>query len=129
SVFSANDKWAFFPAVAVAWKMHQESFLKNLSALNELKLRASYGQVGNQALSPFQTLGLVSTYNYVFGGNLYGGSLPGNALPNPDITWETSATFNAGVDFGLLENRITGSIEYYNTNTTKLLLPVPVNSL
>lgn len=129
SVFSANDKWSFFPAAAFAWKMHEESFLKNVKAINELKFRMSYGSVGNQALSPYQTQGLVNVYNYVFNGNVYGGSLPGNQLPNPNITWETSTTFNTGLDFGIIENRLTGSVDYYTTNTTDLLLSIPVNSL
>ncbi len=129
SVFSQNDKWAFFPAAAFAWKAHEESFLKNVKAINEMKFRVSYGSVGNQALNPYQTLGLVNVHNYVFNGNVYGGSLPGSQLPNPGITWETSTTFNSGLDFGLVENRITGSIDYYSTNTTDLLLTIPVNSL
>ncbi|WP_240775601.1 TonB-dependent receptor [Sphingobacterium psychroaquaticum] len=129
SVFSANDKWSFFPAASLAWKIHQEEFLKPVSAINELKARVSYGSVGNQALSPYQTLGLVNVHNYVFNGNIVGGSLPGSQLPNPGITWETSTTLNAGLDFGLLENRITGSVDYYTTRTRDLLLTVPVNSL
>jgi len=129
SVFSAHDKWSFFPAASLAWKIHQEEFLKPLTVINELKARVSYGSVGNQALSPYQTLGLVNVHNYVFNGNIVGGSLPGSQLPNPGITWETSTTFNAGLDFGLLENRITGSVDYYTTRTRDLLLTVPVNPL
>ncbi|NOS55320.1 MAG: TonB-dependent receptor [Cyclobacteriaceae bacterium] len=129
SVFAKNNKTAFFPAIAVAWKLHQEDFINQISAINELKLRASYGSVGNQAINPYQTLGVVGTNNYIFGGVLYGGSIPGNTLPNPNLSWETSTTFDVGIDFGLLKNRITGSLDYYSTNTKDLLLTLPVSPL
>jgi TonB-dependent starch-binding outer membrane protein SusC len=126
SVFAEDNKKAFFPAVAVAWKMHNEKFLSGVSAVNELKVRASYGSVGNQAINPYQTLGVVGTNNYIFGGVLYGGSIPGNTLPNPNLKWETSTTFDAGLDFGLFENRVVGAFDYYTTTTTDLLLTLPV---
>lgn len=124
SVFAENKKWGFFPAASVAWQMHRESFLKNVKAIDQLKLRASYGAVGNQSLSPFTTLGVVDATPYIFGGAIVGGNLPGSILPNPNLTWETSTTFNAGLDFGLLDNRITGSLDYYNTQTTDLLADI-----
>jgi TonB-dependent starch-binding outer membrane protein SusC len=127
SVFAENNKKAFFPAAAVAWKMHNESFLNSVRAINELKLRVSYGSVGNQGISPYQTLGVVGTNNYIFGGVLYGGSIPGNILPNSNLKWETSTTFDAGVDFGLFENRLTGALDYYSTSTTDLLLTLPLS--
>jgi TonB-linked SusC/RagA family outer membrane protein len=127
SVFAENNKNAFFPAVAVAWKLHNESFLNQISVINELKLRTSYGSVGNQGISPYQTLGIVGTNNYTFGGTLYGGSIPGNTLPNPNLSWETSTTFDVGLDFGLFKNRVKGSFDYYSTNTTDLLLTLPVS--
>jgi TonB-dependent starch-binding outer membrane protein SusC len=126
SVFAANKKWGFFPAAAFAWKMQNESFLKEVSSISELKLRASYGSVGNQALAPFQTLGLVENYPYIFGGTLLGGNLPGSSLPNPNLTWETSTTLNTGLDFGLFKNLFVGSIEYYKTRTTDLLTNIPL---
>ncbi|MDR6785378.1 TonB-linked SusC/RagA family outer membrane protein [Pedobacter africanus] len=124
SVFAENKKWGFFPAASVAWQMHRESFLKSVKAINQLKFRASYGAVGNQSLSPFTTLGVVDATPYIFGGAIVGGNLPGSILPNPNLTWETSTTFNAGLDFGLLDNRITGSLDYYNTHTTDLLADI-----
>jgi TonB-dependent starch-binding outer membrane protein SusC len=126
SVFAANKKWGFFPAAAFAWKMQNESFLKDVSSISELKLRASYGSVGNQALAPFQTLGLVENYPYIFGGTLLGGNLPGGSLPNPNLTWETSTTLNMGIDFGLFKNLFVGSVEYYRTHTTDLLTNIPL---
>jgi TonB-dependent starch-binding outer membrane protein SusC len=126
SVFAESKKWGFFPAVAVAWKMHNEAFLKNVKGIDELKIRVSYGSVGNQALAPYQTLGLVGTNPYIFGGILQGGNLPGNSLPNPNLTWETSTTLNTGLDFGLFGNRIIGSVEYYDAHTTDLLTNIPL---
>jgi len=126
SVFAANKKWGFFPAAAFAWKMQNESFMKDITSVSELKLRASYGAVGNQALAPFQTLGLVGNDPYIFGGTLLGGNLPGSSLPNPNLTWETSTTLNTGIDFGLFKNLFVGSIEYYKTHTTDLLTNIPL---
>ncbi len=124
SVFAQSKKWAFFPAAAFAWKMHEEGFLKNVSAINEMKLKVSYGSVGNQALNPYSTLGTVSSFPYVFNGVTVGGNIPDDVLPNPNLTWETSTTFNTAVDFALFKNRVRGSVEYYNTHTTDLLVDV-----
>lgn len=124
SVFGENKKWGFFPAASVAWQIHKETFLKNVKAIDQLKLRLSYGAVGNQSLDPYTTLGVVSSLPYVYGGAIVGGALPGSVLPNPNLTWETSTTFNLGLDFGLINNRITGTVEFYNTKTTDLLTDI-----
>ena len=124
SVFSENKKWGFFPAASVAWQIHQESFLEDSKVIDQLKLRVGYGSVGNQSLDPYTTLGVVSNYPYIFGGALVGGALPGTVLPNPNLTWETSTTSNLGLDFGLFKNRITGSVDYYDTKTTDLLTDI-----
>ena len=124
SVFAENKKWGFFPAASVAWQMHRENFLKDVKAIDQLKLRLSYGSVGNQSLDPYTTLGVVGNYPYIFGGNLYTGAIPGTQLFNPNLTWETSTTLNAGLDFGLFNNRLTGTIEYYKTKTTNLLTDI-----
>lgn len=127
SVFAESSKWGFFPAVAAAWKIHNEPFLAGFSTLDELKLRVSYGAVGNQALAPYSTLGTVGYYPYVFSGATTAGNIPGGLLPNPNLTWETSSTFNVGFDLGFLNNRLTGSIEYYQTRTTDLLVDVSLS--
>ncbi len=129
SVFAESRKWGFFPAVAAAWKIHNEPFFSRVSALDELKFRVSYGSVGNQALAPYSTLGTVGSFPYVFNGATTAGNIPSSVLPNPDLTWETSTTFNAGFDFGLAGNRITGSIEYYKTKTTDLLVDVTLSGI
>ena len=122
SVFAPDNKWGFFPSVAVGWKAHLEPWLADLGFINEFKLRASYGSIGNEAISPYQTLGLASSQNYVFGGITAGGYQAGSALFNPNLRWETSTTTNFGVDFGLFKNFIVGNLEVYNTETTDLLV-------
>ncbi len=123
SVFGANNKYGYFPSVALAWKVNNEAFMQNFTDLSTLKLRLSYGSVGNQALSPYQSLGVVSTFGMLFGENTYlTGYLPTSQLYNPNLKWETSTSTNAGVDFGFFNERISGTVEYYNTITSDLLM-------
>jgi TonB-linked SusC/RagA family outer membrane protein len=124
SVFAANKKRGFFPSAAFAWKMGQENFLKNINSIDQLKLRFSYGSVGNEAIDPYQTLGITNNFPYVFGGKTAAGYMPGNRLPNPHLTWETSTTFNTGLDFSLFQDRLSGTVEYYNTHTRDLLVDI-----
>ena len=111
-----------FPSAAVAWNIHKESFFKNVNVFNNLRLRASYGRVGNTAISAYQTLGALSAIVYNYGDATTTGVFLTN-VPNPDLTWEYTSTFNIGIDFGILRNRITGSIEAYKQSTDNLLLP------
>ncbi len=122
SVFAENNKWGYFPAVSAAWKMHQEPFLQNVEAINELKLRLSYGATGNQGINSLESLGVANDAPYVFGGQTVGGATPSSRLPNPNLKWETTTTFNAGVDFRLFNNLFDGTVEFYKANTTDLLL-------
>ncbi len=122
SVFAPNNKWGFFPSVALGWKAHQEPFIAALDFVNEFKLRASYGSIGNEAIQPYQTLGLASPENYLFGGQAAGGYQAGSSLFNPDLRWETSTTLNLGLDFGLFKNFLVGNFEFYNTETADLLV-------
>ncbi len=122
SVFAPDNKWGFFPSVAFGWKAHMEPWLAELDLINEFKIRASYGSIGNEAISPYQTLGLASEANYIFGGITAGGYQAGSALFNPDLRWETSTTLNLGLDFGLFRNFLVGSFEFYDTETTDLLV-------
>jgi TonB-linked SusC/RagA family outer membrane protein len=123
SVFAKNNKYATFPSASIAWIASDESFLKNAKAISLLKFRASYGAVGNQAINPYQSISLSSTNNYVYGnpGTTALGVFPAN-MANDNLKWETTYTANFGIDFGLLHNRISGSIEYYNSNTRDLLV-------
>ncbi len=122
SVFGANNKWGFFPSAALAWNVQNESFMQKMDWLNEAKLRVSYGQIGNQAISPYGSLATADNSFYVNTDQPVVGYLPGTVLSNPDLRWETTTTFNAGVDFSLFNNRLSGSIDVYKSNTTDLLV-------
>lgn len=116
-----GKKWAYFPGGSIGWRIIEESFLKNQNLLSELKLRASYGQVGNTSVDPYQTLGRLRRTVYALGDTPYLG-FGLNEIPNSDLGWEISSTTNLGVDFGFFNNRLSGSFEYYITNTTDILL-------
>lgn len=122
SVFAENNKWGYFPAAALAWKMHEENFLSGSKALTQLKLRLSYGATGNEGINPSESLGLADDLPYTFGGTSSGGFAPLSRLPNPNLKWETTTTLNTGIDFGLWNNRLKGTFEYYHSSTTDFLL-------
>ena len=119
SVFGADNKWGFFPAVALGWNIYKESFLANFKPLTNLKLRASYGSVGNEAIAPYGSLASADQWDYINTGNKLSGYSPGSLLPNPKLKWETSTTLNTAVDFGFFNNRLSGTLEIYKTNTTR----------
>jgi hypothetical protein len=96
--------------------------MQGIPTITNLKLRAGYGQTSNQAVAPYSTLGQLVTRPYNFGPTTYGVGFAVNQLPNPRLGWEFSKTFNVGVDFALLKNRLTGTIEYYVTKTEDILL-------
>ena len=121
SRLSEGNKWDYFPSGAIAWRISEESFIKDLNVFDDLKLRASYGVTGNTSISPYQTEGLVSRVPYQFGESEAFGYYPAT-IGNPDLQWEKTASFNVGIDFGLFNNRLSGTVEYYNANTTDLLL-------
>ena len=125
SRFGQNNRFGIFPSVAFGWNMHEESFLKNSSFVDQLKFRASYGSIGNQAITPYQTQALLGRTSYAWDNTAAFGYRP-NTIGNPDLRWETSTTFNTGFDFSILKNRIFGSVEYYITNTSDLLAPQPL---
>jgi TonB-dependent starch-binding outer membrane protein SusC len=120
SVLAPDHKWDFFPSFALAWKMQEEKFLTTASWLNELKPRIGYGVTGNSSVAPYTTTGPLSRNNYVFGSVPAIGYLP-QSVQNPDLSWEKTAQLNVGIDFTVLNNRISGSLEYYIQNTTDLL--------
>jgi TonB-linked SusC/RagA family outer membrane protein len=125
SRFGANNKFGFFPSAAFGWNMHQEEFLKNSSFVDQLKFRVSYGSIGNQAITPYQTQALLARTAYAWDNTAAFGYRP-NSIGNPDLRWETSTTFNTGFDFSIFKNRVFGSVEYYVTNTSDLLAPQPL---
>lgn len=128
SVFGKNSKWGVFPAGSFAWRINQEDWLVDVNWLTNLKLRLSAGSVGNQAIDPYQTQGLVDGYYMKFGDqNAMVGYLPSTQLQNPDLKWETTTSYNVGIDFGFLRDRIMGSVEYYYAKTTDLLVEKSIN--
>jgi TonB-linked SusC/RagA family outer membrane protein len=127
SVFGANEKWGFFPSGALAWRLDKEDFIKDISQIDNLKLRLSYGVTGSQAVPPYRSLDqLSSNFAYpVDGSNLSSGVGLG-ILGNPDLKWEKTGQFNVGIDLGVLKNRMRLTADYYNKRTQDLLLNVPI---
>jgi len=122
SKFGENHKWGFFPAIAGAWRIIEENFLKGSRVFSDLKLRASYGTTGNAAaIGPYQSLALeTSGSNYQF-NHIYTVGISPSAIPNNDLRWEKSIQANIGLDIGLLQNRLTIVADYYNKKTEDLL--------
>lgn len=130
SVFGKNNKWGIFPAASFAWRLSEEDFMTDQEWLSNLKLRLSYGSVGNQAIKPYGSQGLVDAYHMQFGDDdPLVGYLPGTQLYNPDLKWETTTSFNAGIDISILRERISGTIEYYHSTTRDLLMLRKVNQI
>lgn len=121
SRLAKGNQWDTFPSVALGWNIANENFMKNVKHINALKLRASYGTVGNTAIGPYSTMGNLATNKYIFGDKNAIGVYP-DRVPNPNLTWEKTSTLNVGLDFGLFGGRITGSLEYYHQWTKDLLL-------
>lgn len=124
SRLAEGHKWHTYPAVSAGWNIKNEAFMSSVSFLDALKLRVGYGQTSNQAVSPYATLGLLNTRPYNFGDDTYVTGYYMSELANDKLGWEFSETGNIGVDFGLLSNRLTGTAEYYITNTSDLLYRV-----
>lgn len=126
SKFGENSKYGYFPSFAVGWKIKEEDFMQEVDALSTLKLRFSWGETGNQAIGNFLSL---TTFG-PGGTPIWGGSpvvgLNPSRLANKDIKWETTRQWNVGVDFGFLEERITGSVDYYEKDTFDMLLSLPI---
>lgn len=122
SVLAPGNKWGYFPSASAAWRIVEEPFLQNNSTINDLKLRVSWGKSGNAAIDPYATLGGLGLTAYSFGTTAAFGYSP-SVVANKELSWETTGTWNAGVDFGLFNNRIAGNIEVYRSNTKDLLLP------
>ena len=130
SVFSDQHKYAVFPSIALGWRIINESFMNKDGILSDLKLRASYGTIGNQAIPSYQTLTtFASSGTTVLGSQVVTGVEP-TRIPNPDLKWETTAETNIGLDFGFFNQRITGSVEYFHKNTYDQLFykPLPAST-
>lgn len=120
SRLAPGNQWKYFPGISAGWRIDQEDFLADTS-ISELKLRASYGEVGNTSVDPYQTAGRLGSTVYAFGESpALGFGL--SEIPNEDLTWEVSKTLDIGVDYGFLNSRLVGSFDFFRTNTEDLLL-------
>ncbi|WP_216359173.1 TonB-dependent receptor [Pedobacter sp. AJM] len=124
SRLAPGHKWNTYPAVSVGWNLMNEPFMKGITAIDRLKIRVGYGQTSNQSVNPYQTLGLLNTRPYNFGDTNYAIGYYVSQLPSPNLGWEYSQTWNYGLDFSVLKNRINGTFEYYVTNTNDILLDI-----
>lgn len=122
SVFGINNRWGYFPSVSAGWNISDEEFMKSITTIDNLKLRAGYGVSGNSSgINPFSALVIYGAS----GKFLYNGNITNAISPiqndNPNLKWESTSTLNIGLDFGLLKDRISGSVDYYTKNTSNLL--------
>lgn len=123
SNFAANKKWGFFPSGAFKWNISNEKFLKKVRWIDNLALRLSFGQSGNDGIAAYRSLGVYnsSTSGAIFEGSQSAGFYP-NRVANPDLTWETTTSYNAGIDFSVLKNRLNITVDAYYATTDDLLL-------
>ena len=131
-----SNKYGFFPAASVGWNIHKENFLEDIDAINTLKFRVSYGITGNKDLRTFPRNNQIESYPYlalletstaIFNGSAITGINPIN-ISNPDLRWEKSIEFNPGVDFGLFNNVLTGSVDYYIKTSKDLIIDNPIST-
>ncbi|HEY9046323.1 MAG TPA: TonB-dependent receptor [Ohtaekwangia sp.] len=122
SQLSPGRQWEFFPSVSAAWRISEESFIQNVNAISDLKFRVSYGKAGNYAVDPYSTQSNLARMPFAFDERLVVGYTLDTKLGNDELGWEISSTVNAGLDYGILQNRITGSIDVFKTKTQDLLL-------
>ncbi|HSM04346.1 MAG TPA: TonB-dependent receptor [Longimicrobiales bacterium] len=124
SRFGENNKWAFFPSAAVAWRLIDEGFMADQGFFDDLKLRVSFGLTGNQAVGPYNSLAGMEVTESAIGSVNTIAFAPGSRSPNPDLKWETTRQFNVGVDMAFLDNRLSLSADAYTARTEDLLLIV-----
>ncbi|MBP6386003.1 MAG: SusC/RagA family TonB-linked outer membrane protein [Pseudarcicella sp.] len=121
SKFGPNNKWGFFPATSVAWKISNEDFLKNSTTISDLKLRLGYGVTGNQNVDPYTSLSSYRTGNVIFIDGLADKAIEFSRLANPDLKWEKTAVSNLGLDFELLKGKINGTVDLFYKKTTDMI--------
>jgi TonB-linked SusC/RagA family outer membrane protein len=121
SRLAPGNKWEYFPGISAGWRVIDEDFMSEVNFLSELKLRASYGEVGNTSVAPYQTAGRLRRTVYAWDESpAFGYGL--EEIPNSDLKWEVSKTVDIGIDFGLFAGRLSGSFDWFSTNTEDLLL-------
>ena len=128
SRFGKDNKWGVFPSGALAWRVSDENFMKNVKFISNLKLRGSYGITGNTALSPYQSLDRLSAVRYIDGGQAESIGYAPSGISNSKLKWETTGQLDIGFDFGIINDRIGITFDYYKKNTKNLLASVPLPS-
>ncbi|MDR9830040.1 TonB-dependent receptor, partial [Vibrio sp. FNV 38] len=123
SRLAPGHQWHTYPAVSVGWNVHNEPFMAGTRGwLDELKLRVGYGVTSNQAVTPYSTLGSLSTKVYNFNEEKYATGYYVSSLPNTELGWEYSNTWNFGLDYSFFKGRLRGTVEYYRVDTKDILL-------
>jgi TonB-linked SusC/RagA family outer membrane protein len=125
SRFAQGNKWGVFPSVSAGWRLSEEAFLKDISFINNLKLRASWGQTGNERIGEFLYLSQYGTENVIMNGQIVSG-VRQSQMPNQAITWETAELTDIGLDFAFLGNSIFGELDYYSKDTKDILLNLAI---
>lgn len=123
SRFGSNNKWGYFPSLALGWVASEEDFIKDLNTFDLFKLRLSYGETGNSQIPTYQSLARLNTQRYIFGDALVVGQVPGS-VANPDLQWEITKQYNLGLDLAFLKNRLSVTADAYYKETNDLLLDV-----
>ncbi|WP_336835067.1 TonB-dependent receptor [Sphingobacterium siyangense] len=126
SRFGADNKWGNFPSVALSWRVANESFFKEIfPAVNDFKIRTSFGTTGNQEIGQYQSLSTLYSLNYLFGNNVVAGFAP-QRIPNKNLGWESTLQYDGGFDISLFNNRLQFTADYYYKKTKDLLLNVEI---
>jgi TonB-dependent starch-binding outer membrane protein SusC len=126
SKFAEDNRFGFFPSVGGSWRVANEKIFKKVKAISELKLRASYGIIGNQAVGAYNTLSTLSNNSVIFGNNVVNAAYFPTRLPNTNLSWESTKQANIGLDFGLFKNRIDLQVDIYRKQTDDLLYNVDI---
>lgn len=127
SKFLGDNRWGYFPSAAVAWKISEENFLKDVAWIDLLKMRLSYGEAGNNNIPVGQTIRTFQSSTSAWINNVPNFWAASKTMPNPDLKWETTVTQDLGIDFGFFNNRISGTVDLYNNVTKDLLINFPVS--
>jgi iron complex outermembrane receptor protein len=130
NAFGADHRWGYFPALSGAWRVSDESFMKSINWLDDLKIRVGYGKTGNSlGFDPYTPLVLYGTTGTFYYNNNWIGAIGATQNSNPDLRWETTATTNAGIDFTFLKGRLSGSVDVYDKKTTDMIATIPVSTV
>ncbi len=136
SQLAEGHKWDFFPSGALAWRMDQENFIKNLNWIDQLKLRFGFGTTGNSAIDPYATKGAITSLYYTWGSTVELGQVASDpslaeplSMANQELGWEKTTQYNLGLDFSVFRNRISGSVDVYRSETNDLLLQMTIPML